>query len=160
MSKRKKILVTIPKGIDHGQSIRYTGQGEAGDVGAPKGNLFVEILIRPSKIYTRRGTNLYMQKEISFAQAALGAEISIPTPYGEEAYSLSPGTQPESIVTLRSKGVTVLQSERIGDLVVTLKVAVPRSLTDTQKELLRQFAEEEGDAVENGKKGFFDRFKK
>jgi len=159
VSKRKKISVSIPKGIEHGQSIRYTGQGEAGDIGAPKGNLYIQIHIRPSKTYTRKGNNLYMQKEISFASAALGAEIPIQTPHGEQNYSIPPGTQPESIITLKGKGMPVLQSERMGDLVVTLKVVVPRSLTDTQKELLRQFAEEAGDSVGNGKKKFFDRFK-
>ncbi|MCL2171993.1 MAG: J domain-containing protein, partial [Defluviitaleaceae bacterium] len=160
VNKKKKLAVNIPKGIDNGESIRYTGQGEAGGAGAPKGNLYVKIMVRPHKVFTRRGANLYMNREISFTQAALGAEIIIDTPHGEEVHRLAAGTQPESVITLRGKGVPVLQSSRMGDLIVTLKVVVPRNLTDSQKELLRQFAAESGDAVDNGKKSFFDRFKK
>jgi len=158
---KKKIAVNIPKGIDNGQSIRYTGQGEAGDIGAPKGDLFVRIVVAPHKMFGRRGNNLYMEREISFATAALGGEILIDTPYGEESYKLPAGTQPESIITLRGKGVPhVNSSNRVGDLVVTFKVVVPRSLTDTQKELLKQFAAEDGENLEAGKKGFFNKFKK
>lgn len=160
-AKRKKISVKVPKGIDNGQSIRYTGQGEAGDVGAPKGDLFVRVLVSPSRLYGRRGNNLYMDKEISFARAALGGEINIPTPHGQEVHKLAAGTQPESVITLRGKGVPHVNApNRVGDMVVTFKVVVPRSLTDAQKELLRQFAAEDDENIDDGKKGIFGKRKK
>ncbi|MCL2397092.1 MAG: molecular chaperone DnaJ [Defluviitaleaceae bacterium] len=160
-AKRKKISVKVPKGIDNGQSIRYTGQGEAGDVGAPKGDLFVRVLVSPSRLYGRRGNNLYMDKEISFARAALGGEINIPTPHSQEVHKLAAGTQPESVITLRGKGVPHVNApNRVGDMVVTFKVVVPRSLTDAQKELLRQFAAEDDENIDDGKKGIFGKRKK
>lgn len=160
-AKKKKIVVNVPKGIDNGQSIKYTGQGEAGEIGAPKGDLYVRILVGTHNTFARRGSNLYMDKEISFAQAALGGEIVIDTPYGQESYKLAAGTQPESIITLRGKGVPHVNSPgRVGDLVVTFKVVVPRSLTDVQKDLLKRFAAEDGEEIEEVKKGFFAKRKK
>ena len=157
----KTIVVKVPKGIDSGQHIRYSGQGEAGDVGAPRGDLYVRILIAPHKVFKRDGVNLYMEKPISFAQAALGGEISIETPYGEEKYNVAAGTQVGTIVTLRGKGVPFVNNpNRTGDLTATLTVAVPKDLSEGQKELLRQFAAEEGEAVENAKKGIFGKRKK
>lgn len=160
-NKKRKITVQVPPGIDNGQSIRYTGQGEAGEAGAPKGDLYIRVAIAPHKTFGRRGNNLYMDKEISFVQAVLGGEIPIQTPHGEEVYKLAAGTQPESIITLRGKGVPHVGSPgRLGDLVVTFKVKVPRSLSESQKELLRQFAAEDGEVAAEGKKGFFSKKKK
>jgi len=161
VAKPRKIAVSVPKGIDHGQSIRFTGQGEAGEVGAPKGDLFVRILVASHGIYSRQGSHLYMEKEISFAQAALGSEIVIPTPHGDETHRLAVGTQPETVITLRGKGVPHVNApSRMGDMIVTLKLVVPRILSDTQKELIRQFAAEDGDNLDEGKKGFFGKRKK
>jgi len=160
-AQKRKINVKVPKGIDNGQSIRYGGQGEAGDVGGEKGDLYVRIHVAPHKVFARRNYSLYQDREISFVQAALGGEITIETPHGEEIYKLAAGTQPESVITLRGKGVPHINSNnRVGDMVVTFKVVVPRILTDTQKELLRQFAAEEGESVDEGKKGFFGKRKK
>jgi len=160
INKRKKIAVSVPKGIDNGQSIKYTGQGEAGDIGAPKGDLFVRVLIKAHPNYVRRGNDIYMEKQITYSQAALGGEITVETPYGEEFHKLSPGTQPDAMVTLRGKGVPFINSSKSGDMVVVLKLVVPKSLTDTQKDLLRQFAASGGEYVEESKKGFFNKFKK
>ena len=160
-SKHKKIAVTVPKGIDNGQSIKYGGQGEAGDVGAPKGDLYVRIMVAPHTSYVRRGQDLYTEKQITFSQAALGGEIAVDTPYGEEIHKLSPGTQPDAMITLRGKGVPFINSpSKSGDMVVILKLVVPKNLSDTQKDLLRQFAAEGGEHVEEAKKGFFNKFKK
>jgi len=160
-SKRKKISVNVPKGIDNGQSIKYSGQGEAGDVGAPKGDLYVRILVAAHPAYERRGSDLYMEKQITFSQAALGGEIAIDTPYGEEFYKLSAGTQPDALITLRGKGVPHINNPgKSGDMIVVLKLVVPKSLTDTQKDLLRQFAAQGGENIEDAKKGFFNKFKK
>jgi len=160
-NKRKKIVVSVPKGIDNGQSIKYAGAGEAGDIGAPKGDLYVRILVAPHQAYVRRGNDIYMEKQITYSQAALGGEITIETPYGEEIYKLSAGTQPDAMITLRSKGIPHINvTSKTGDMVVVLKLVVPKNLTDTQKDLLRQFAAEGGEQFDEGKKGFFNKFKK
>ncbi|MDR2182682.1 MAG: molecular chaperone DnaJ [Clostridiales bacterium] len=160
-NKRKKIVVSVPKGIGNGQSIKYGGAGEAGEVGAPKGDLYVRILVASHPSYVRRGNDIYAEKQISFSQAALGGEIAIETPYGEEYHKLSPGTQPDAIITLRGKGMPYINSSnKSGDMVVVLKLVVPKNLTDTQKDLLRQFAAEGGEQIEDAKKGFFNKFKK
>jgi len=160
-AKPKKITVTVPKGIDNGQSIRFTGQGEAGEVGAPKGDLFVRVMVGPHSLFARKGYNLYMEHEISFVQAALGAEIQIPTPYGDENYKLPPATQPETTISMRGKGVPhVNRQGGQGDLIITFKLIVPRNITDNQKELLRQFAAEDGEIYDEGRKGFFGKRKK
>lgn len=160
-AKQKKLSINIPKGIDNGQSIRYTGQGEAGDIGAARGDLFVRVTVTPHKLYKRKANNLYLNYDISFASAALGTEIEIPTPHGEIKHNLSPGTQPESTMTFKNKGVPYINANsRIGDLIVTYKVTVPRNLSDTQKELLRQFAEEDGERIDPSKKRIFNKRKK
>jgi len=162
--KKRTIVVKVPKGIESGQQIRFSGQGEAGDVGAPKGDLFIRINVAAHKDFKRRGNNLYLDKNITFAQAALGAEITIETPYGEERHNITAGTQTGTSMNLRGKGVPyVNQPNRTGDLTVTLNITVPKNLTDNQKELLRQFAAEEGasaETLDSGKKGFFNKRKK
>ncbi|MCL2574809.1 MAG: molecular chaperone DnaJ [Defluviitaleaceae bacterium] len=160
--KRRTIVVKVPKGIESGQSIRFSGQGEAGDIGAPKGDLYVRINVAPHKDFKRRGQNLYLEKNITFAQAALGAQIEIETPYGTERHNIVAGTQTGTSMNLRGKGVPYInQPNRTGDLTVTLNIVVPKNLNDKQKELLRQFAEEDGDNMDNleNKKGFFKRKK-
>jgi len=161
VAKPKTIVVKVPKGIENGQHIRYSGQGEAGEVGAPKGDLYVRILVAPHAKFIRRGVNIHLERPISFAQAALGGEILIDTPYGEERYIVNAGTQAGTIVTLRGKGMPHLNSpSRVGDLTATLTIAVPKNLTDTQKELLKQFAAEEGENLESGKKSRFGKKKR
>jgi molecular chaperone DnaJ len=153
----------VPKGIENGQHIKYSGQGEAGDVGAPKGDLFVRILVTPHKLFKRRGNNLYMDKNISFAQAALGAEITIETPYGDLKQTIGPGTEEGSSLTLKGRGMPYVGVvNRTGDLIVTLRLQVPKNLTDTQKDLLTQFAAEAGENLETlgTKKGIFGKRKK
>ncbi|MCL2169167.1 MAG: molecular chaperone DnaJ [Defluviitaleaceae bacterium] len=161
IAKPKTIVVKVPKGIENGQHIKYSGQGEAGEVGAPKGDLYVRVLVAPHMIFKRRGVNLHMDKPITFTQAALGAEIIMETPYGDEKYTIPAGTQPGTVVTLRGKGMPHVNApNRSGDLTATLSIAVPKNLTEAQKELLRQFAAEGGENIENGKKGIFGKRKK
>ena len=160
----KTIVVKVPKGIENGQSIKYTNQGEAGEMGAPKGDLYIKVAIAPHKTFKRRGNDIHIEKSISYAQAALGATIPIDTPYGKDAFTVQPATQPGTITTLKGKGMPILgQQNRTGDLHITLKLVVPKSLSEKQKDLLRQFAVEEGDNMDglgDGKKGFFGKRKK
>lgn len=158
--KNEKVTVQIPKGIDNGQAKRVVGKGEAGEKGGPRGDLLVVVYVKPHKLFTRKGTNLYLDMNITFVQAALGDEIIVPTLYGDEKYTVKAGTQPGTVATLKNKGVPNVNNERIvGDLFVKLNVKVPTSLSEHQKELLRQFAEESGEEID-GRKGFFDKFKK
>ena len=157
----KTIEVTIPKGIDTGQSVRITGKGEAGEKGAPSGDLYISVNVSRHKLFTREGSHLFLEVPITFVQAALGDEISVPTLAGaEEKYNVKPGTQPGTVVRIRGKGVpNVHNPNQVGDLVVTLNVTVPTNMTERQKEHLRNFNEEMGDDYKNHKKKWFDKVK-
>lgn len=161
----KTLKVSIPKGIDNGQTIRLAGKGEPGERNAAPGDLLITIYVRPHKYFTRKENNLYLDVPITFVQAALGDEISIPTlesvnKQGEEKYSIRPGTQTGTVVTLKGKGAPNVRNNRIiGDLYVTLKVTVPTQLNDRQKHALKAFAEEMGEEYKDGKKGFFEKIK-
>lgn len=154
--KSKTIELNIPKGIDDGQSIRISGKGEAGDKGGPYGDLLINVRVQPHKIFTRDGMNLYIDVPISYVQAALGDEISIPLIDGEEKQTIKSGTQTGTRVTLRGKGVpNVRNQKQVGDLIATLNVVVPTSLNEKQKDILREFAKVSGDELKEHKKGWF-----
>jgi molecular chaperone DnaJ len=150
----KTISVKVPKGIDDGQSIRLSGKGEAGEKGGPAGDLLITMRVAPHKVFTRDGTNLYMETPITFVQAALGDEIEITQLDGSvEKYTIKPGTQPGFIATLRGKGVPSVRNNRIvGDLLVKLNVVVPTGLNDKQKQALRAFNDAMGDESTKQKK--------
>lgn len=158
---RKTIEVSIPRGIDNGQSVRIGGKGEAGEKGAPSGDLYVSVSITPHKLYSREGSHLYLDVPITFVQAALGDEISIPTITGkEEKHIVKPGTQPGAIIRLRGKGVpNVHNPNNMGDLIVKLNVTVPTQMNDKQKELLLNFNDGMGEDYKNHKVRWFDKVK-
>ena len=157
----KTIEVDIPKGIDSGQSIRLSGKGEAGEKGAPAGDLYITVSVSPHKLFTRDGSHLYLEIPITFVQAALGDEISIPTLEGkEEKYNVKAGTQPGSVIQLRGKGVPNVHNPRsVGDLIVKLNVTVPTSINERQRELLMSFNDAMGEDYKNHKKRWFDKVK-
>ncbi len=155
----KNITVDVPKGINHGQSIRKTGLGEAGRNGGSNGDLYIQIRVLPHKNFVRDGNDIYQNVYIDMVQAALGDNIKIPTLEGEEIYAVKPGTQPESTVTLRNKGVFNVRNERErGNMILTFKVNIPTKLNDKQKNLLKEFAEAGGSNYK--KESFFDKMKK
>lgn len=138
--KTKTFEITIPAGIDSGQTIRLSGKGNIGEKGGGYGDLLVTIYVESDKTFKRKGLNLYCDVPITFVQAALGDEISIKTMYGEQKYNIKAGTQPETVITLKGAGAPKLRNEKSkGDLIVTLKVQIPTSLTSRQKELLKEF---------------------
>ncbi|MCL2617458.1 MAG: molecular chaperone DnaJ [Defluviitaleaceae bacterium] len=160
--KNKTFKVTVPQGIDSGQSLRLSGKGEPGERGGGYGDLIITIYVQDSTEYERNGQTLFKTVPISFTQAALGSDITIKTLYGEEKHTVRPGTQTGTQVPLKGKGVpNVRNNKNVGELVVTLKVVTPTNLTERQKEILRQFEEELGSeqAIREGKKGFFDKVK-
>jgi molecular chaperone DnaJ len=143
IKKNEKIQINIPKGIDNGQAVRKQGYGEPGIKGGPKGDLLIYINVRPHKLFKRQGLHLYLDLSIDFTQAALGGEITVPTPYGDAAHQLKAGTQVGTVVTMKGKGVPNLRNEKqTGDLFIKINIKVPTSLSDAQKDLLRQFAGE------------------
>ena len=160
--RQHKMTVKIPAGIDDGQSISRAGYGNAGVNGGPAGDLLISVIVRPHAIFEREGTNIYMEQEISFTQAALGAELELPTLDGKVKYTIPEGTQPGTTFRLRGKGVPYLRSPSTrGDQFVTVKVGVPRNLNSAQKEKLREYAAAmgEGDGSK-GSGGIFGKKKK
>lgn len=158
--KQKKLTVTIPAGIDNGQAVSLRGQGGAGFNGGPAGDLLVSVTVRPSDKFERDGTSVYYQQAVTFAQAALGAKLTIPTIDGNVEYNLPKGTQPGTIFRLRGKGIPSVNGRGRGDQYVTVTVQVPTSLNREQEEALKAFAETMGEDREDGLKGFFDKHKK
>ena len=136
--RTQKIKVKVPGGVDHGQSVRVRGEGCVGSNGGPNGDVLVEIYIKRHPIFTRRDYTVLCEVPISFAQAALGAEIQVPTLDGKVAFDLPEGTQTGTVFTLREKGIPVVGSRRRGDQRFTVVVETPTKLTKEQKELLRQ----------------------
>ena len=142
ITNRKKIAVTIPAGIDNGQSIRIREKGEPGVNGGPRGDLLVEVQVERHPIFQRQDMNIYSTAAVTFAQAALGGQIHITTVDGDMAYDIKPGTQTDTKIRLKGKGVPSLRNKNIrGDHYVTLVVQVPTKLNEEAKEYLRKYDE-------------------
>jgi len=141
-SSKKRIKVSIPAGIDNGQMIRDRGKGEPGLNGGPRGDLLVEVRVKPHPIFTRRDYDIFSTAPMTYAQAALGGEILIDTLDGKVAYQVKPGTQTDTKIRLRSKGVPTLRNKDVrGDQYVTLVVQVPTGLSSEAKNKLIEFDE-------------------
>lgn len=150
LSNRKKIEVSIPAGIDHGQSVRIREKGEPGTNGGPRGDLLVEVLVSAHPFLQRRDMDLFSTAPISYAQAALGGEVRIGTVDGDVIYEVKPGTQTDTRIRLKGKGVPSLRNSNVrGDQYVTLVVQVPTGLNAAAKDLLRQFDEQTGGSLTN-----------
>ena len=170
ISKRKKISVSIPAGIDSGQCVRIRDKGEPGVNGGQRGDLLVEVAVSRHPIFQRQDRDIFSTAPITFAQAALGGDVRIKTVDGEVIYTVKPGTQTNTRVRLRNKGVPSLRNKQIrGDHYVTLVVEVPTKMNSEQKELLEAFdkamygekkEEEEPEDKKHTKKGPFGRKKK
>lgn len=151
-ASRKKIEVTVPAGIDDGQCIRISGKGEPGTNGGPRGNLLVEVTVMRHPIFQRDGYNLYSTAPISFAQAALGGDIRITTIDGDVLFNIKAGTQTDTRIRLRGKGVPSLENRSArGDHYVTLVVQVPEKLTSEQIDALKAFDKAMGGTTEETK---------
>ncbi len=170
ITRKRKISVTVPAGIDNGQSIRIREKGDPGVNGGPRGDLLVEVAVSRHPIFQRQGIDIYSSAPITFAQAALGGDVRIKTVDGEVEYTVKPGTQTDTRIRLRGKGVPSLRNKSIrGDQYVTLVVQVPTRMNGEQKELLKKFDEamygkpeekEEADETIEKKKGRFGKKKK
>lgn len=156
--RQHKVSVSIPAGIDDGQTISLKGQGNAGLNGGPAGDLLITVLVQPHARFERDGASILLDQEISFAQAALGAEVEVPTLDGKVKLNIPEGTQSGTTFRLKGKGVPFLRNGGRGDQFVTVNVSVPRGMTSAQKDALRQYAETMGETVEQ--KNIFGKRKK
>ena len=158
--KSRKIKVKIPAGIDDGQIISMSGQGNAGKNGGPAGNLLIITRVKNHKLFARRGSDILCDFPITFVEATLGAEVEVPTIDGKVKYNIPEGTQTETVFRLRGKGVPKLHGGGArGDQYVTIKVEIPRNLSEKQKDILRSFGENVDTAKYKQKKNFFDKMK-
>ena len=137
--KQRKVAVEVPAGVEDGNRIRYAGMGEAGAHGGPSGDLYVVLHVKEHPFFVREGTDLHCVIPISFAQAALGTEIQVPTLEGEHSLRIPEATQTGARFKLRHKGVPELNRAGRGDLYVEVKVQTPKKLTPRQRELLLEF---------------------
>lgn len=151
--------IDIPAGIDDGQTIRVRGGGDSGVNGGPAGDLNITVSVRPHPIFEREGFDVFCTIPVTFTQAALGAEIIVPTIDGKVKFSIPEGTQPGNEFKLKGKGIQRLNYSGRGDQYVTIKVEVPRNLSKKQKELLKSFDTESDDKNYSGKKSFADKLK-
>ncbi len=150
----KKLDVSIPAGIDDGQKVALRGQGDSGRNGGPAGDLIIAVNVRPHSIFERDGYNIYCEVPITFTEATLGATIQIPTLEGKESYDIPEGTQNGDSFTLREKGVPMVNGRGRGNLIFTVYIETPRGLSETQKDLLRQFADSLGEKNNTKKSSF------
>ncbi len=157
--KNVKIMLKIPAGIDDGQTISLRGEGDHGSRGGPPGDLFVTINVKPHSIFKRQDNDVVCEIPITFVQAALGAELEVPTLDGKVKYNLPEGTQTGSIFRLKGKGIPYLRGNGRGDQYVKVEIDVPNKLNDRQKALLKEFADISGDEVYERRKNFFDKMK-
>ncbi|HLH35740.1 MAG TPA: molecular chaperone DnaJ [Alloacidobacterium sp.] len=139
--KQHTLQVKIPAGVEEGTRIRYQGEGDAGRFGGPSGDLYIVLSVRPHEFFERDGNDLHCVIPISFTQAALGDEITIPTLEGDTKLKIPEGTQSGKEIRLRGKGVPYLNEHGRGDLVITVAVQTPKKLSKMQKELLRQLGD-------------------
>ncbi len=153
----KKLEVNIPAGIDNGQRLSLRGQGDESTSGMHPGDLIVEVAVRPHQVFKRDEYDLYCDVPITFAEAALGAELDIPTLTGSIKYKIPEGTQTGTQFTVKDEGVVVVGSKRKGDLIFTVTVETPKNLNEKQKQILRDFAQTCGKSNFKTKQSFFDK---
>ncbi|MDO5112496.1 MAG: molecular chaperone DnaJ [Clostridia bacterium] len=160
VSQSKRIVVNIPAGIADGQTISMRGEGEAGYRGGPSGDLYVNIHVKPHKLFMRRGYDLHLDMNIPVTVAALGGEIEVPTLTGSLKYKVPEGTQPGTVFRLKDQGITKLNSANKGDLFIKANVQIPKKLNDEQRELFRKLAESLGERptdIKSSKKTLFSK---
>jgi molecular chaperone DnaJ len=154
---RRQLEVSIPPGVDDGMRVRLSGEGEAGDPGAPRGDLYVVVRVREHPLFARDGHNLVCRVPVTFSQAALGATIEVPTLDGPLEYQLPRGVQSGDVLRISGRGMPNVRGGRPGDLLVQVLVETPRSLTRRQEELFRELAEIDQKNVSPSRKSFFNK---
>ena len=144
----RTIRVKIPAGVETDQRLRVSGEGEAGEQGGPRGDLYVDIEVEPDSVFERQGSDLYCELPVSFVQAALGAEVEVPTLNGKVTMKIPPGTQGGKTFRLKERGLQRLDGYGKGDQYVRVSVSIPTHLTAEQRKLLEEFARSSGIAID------------
>ncbi|HSF15595.1 MAG TPA: molecular chaperone DnaJ [Vicinamibacteria bacterium] len=162
IAREREITLRIPAGVDTGSRLRRTGEGEAGMRGGPSGDLYVILHVKPHALFRRDGDDIYLELPVTFPQAALGAQVEVPTIEGNESLTVPPGTQSGSVIKLRGKGVPRLQGSGRGDQLVVVNVVTPEKLTREQRELVEQLgalmtAPKLGERPSGRERSFFER---
>ena len=157
--RKRTASFTIPPGADDGQVFVMSGQGEPGQNRGPNGDLLIALTVKPHKLFRREGTTLYLEMPISFTQAALGATLEVPTLKSKVNHRIPEGTQDGALFRIRGEGIQQLHGSSRGDLVVRVKVEIPKKLSDRQKELLKEFDQASTGREYENRKGFLDKVK-
>lgn len=157
--KKKTLSIKIPPGVDNGTKLRLEGEGEAGDKGAGRGDLYVITRVKKHNFFERDGNNLMCEISIPFTRAAMGSTIEIPTFDGNEHLRIPEGTQPGQVFRIKGKGIQDLYGHRKGDIFVKVLVKTPKNLNKEQKKYLRQFAESMGEKLEGVDRSILDKVK-
>jgi molecular chaperone DnaJ len=156
---KAELTVTIPPGVDDGVRLRVQNEGEASPDGGPLGDCYVFINVKPHDLFKRDGSHLILALPISYSQAALGAEIEVPTLNGPELLTVGPGTQNGDVFTIKNQGVISPQTARMGDLLVQVFIEVPKKLSSDQDRLLRELADIEHESVLPHRSSFLDKLR-
>ncbi len=159
VAKTVQLKIDVPAGIEGGKWLQLRNQGEPGDPGAPRGNLLIQIQVRQHRFFERNGNDLYCQVPISFPQAALGAEIEVPTLTGPEKIQVPRGSQSGDVLRMRGRGMPDVNGRGRGDELVEIVIETPRKLSARQEELLRELAQLEHDEVSPKRRNFFDKLR-
>jgi molecular chaperone DnaJ len=157
--RTQNLSVKIPAGVDTGSRLKLRGEGEAGGGGGPAGDLYVVIRVKEHALFRREDSDVICDFPLSFPQAALGADIEVPTIEGKHKMRIPPGTQSGALFRLKGKGIADLRGYGRGDHVVRVVVETPRKLTKRQQELLEEFAKSTGQEVHPMSRGFFEKVK-
>ncbi|KMJ60185.1 molecular chaperone DnaJ [Bacillus sp. LL01] len=160
VKKRNTIKVNIPAGVDEGQQLRVAGKGEAGVNGGPAGDLYVVFHVRRHEFFERDGDDVYCEMPITFAQAALGDEVEVPTLQGKVKLKVPAGTQTGTNFRLKGKGIANVRGYGQGDQHIKIRVITPTKLSEKQKQLIREFAETSGQAPDEQEDSFFSKVKR
>ena len=157
--KSVKIAVNIPAGVDNESVIPIRGEGEPGTNGGPNGDLYIVLSVKPHKMFKRNGSDLYLEIPISFDQAALGADITVPTLEGKVSYKVPAGTQPGTTFRLKGKGVRNVRTDKMGDLYVKVNLEVPTKLNHKQKKAIEEMGKTVTEDCYQKKSGFAEKLK-
>jgi molecular chaperone DnaJ len=158
VNKSKKVTLKIPAGVDTGARMRLRGEGEGGRRGGQPGDLYVILHVQGHGFFQRDGNDIHCHFPVNMAQAALGATVEVPTIHGSTLLEIPPGTQSEQLFTIKGEGVPSLRGSGRGDMIIAIRVVIPKKLSKKQKELLREFAELEKEAAGTHEhEGFFQK---
>jgi molecular chaperone DnaJ len=159
VEQTKELKVKVPGGVDEGDQIRLSGEGEAGENAGPHGDLYVQIRLKPHSIFKRDGDDLYCEMPVSFATVTLGGELEVPTLEGRGEVEIPAGTQSGQVFRMNGKGMPDPRRRGLGDLLVQVVIEVPKKLSKEEQVLLRELAELEHKHVAPERKGFFEKLK-